>query len=86
MAEAGVPNLEVYSWQAVAAPRGLPADVRARLETELVASAHATDVKARFEQIGFDVVGSTGAEFEAFLTGEIARWREVIETGNITAN
>jgi len=86
MAEAGVPNLEVYSWQAVAAPRGLPADVRARLETELVASAQATDVKARFEQIGFDVVGSTGAEFEAFLTGEIARWREVIETGNITAN
>ena len=86
MAEAGVPNLEVYSWQAVAAPRGLPADVRARLETELVASAQAPDVKARFEQIGFDVVGSTGAEFEAFLTGEIARWREVIETGNITAN
>jgi len=86
MAEAGVPNLEVYSWQAVAAPRGLPTDVRARLETELVASAQAPDVKARFEQIGFDVVASTGAQFEAFLAGEIARWREVIETGNITAN
>ena len=86
MGEAGVPNLEVYSWQAVAAPRGLPADVHARLETELVASAQAPDVKARFEQIGFDVVGSTGAAFEAFLTGEITRWREVIETGNITAN
>jgi len=86
MAEAGVPNLEVYSWQAVAAPRGLPAEVRTRLEAELIASAQAPDVKARFEQIGFDVVGSTGAQFAEFLAAEIARWKEVIETGNITAN
>jgi tripartite-type tricarboxylate transporter receptor subunit TctC len=85
IAEAGVPNLEVYSWQAVAAPKGLPADIKARLATELVASVNAPDVKARFDEIGFDVVGNTGAEFTEFLSAEIARWKSVIETGKITA-
>ena len=85
IAEAGVPELEVYSWQAVAAPKGLPADIRAKLETELVASVRAPDVKARFDQIGFDVVGNTSAQFAEFLAAEIARWKLVIETGKITA-
>jgi tripartite-type tricarboxylate transporter receptor subunit TctC len=85
IAEAGVPDLEVYSWQAVAAPKGLPADVKGRLASELVASLNASDVKARFDEIGFDVVGNTSAEFATFLAGEIARWKSVIETGKISA-
>ena len=85
IAEAGVPDLEVYSWQAVAAPKGLPADVKAKLEAELIASVKAPDVKARFDQIGFDVVGNTSAQFAEFLAAEIARWKLVIETGKITA-
>src|SRR5215510_6331356 len=51
MAEAGVADLEVFSWQAAAAPKGLPADVRAKLEAELAASAKAVDAKARLEDI-----------------------------------
>ena len=35
--EGGVKDLEVYSWQASAAPKGLPADVRKKLEAELIA-------------------------------------------------
>jgi tripartite-type tricarboxylate transporter receptor subunit TctC len=85
IAEAGVGDLEVYSWQAVAAPKGLPADVKAKLESELIASVKAPDVKARFDQIGFDVVGNTSAQFAEFLAAEIARWKLVIETGKITA-
>jgi tripartite-type tricarboxylate transporter receptor subunit TctC len=84
MAEAGVPDLEVYSWQAAAAPKGLPPAVRARLEAELAAAAQSPDVKAKFEAVGFDVVGSKGSEFATFLAGELARWKAVIETGKIT--
>jgi tripartite-type tricarboxylate transporter receptor subunit TctC len=86
MAEAGVPELQVYSWQAAAAPKGLPADVKAKLESELAASAKAPDVQARFDDLGFEVVGSTGAQFSEFLAGELARWRTVIEVGKITPN
>jgi tripartite-type tricarboxylate transporter receptor subunit TctC len=86
MAEAGVPELQVYSWQAAAAPKGLPADVKAKLESELAASVTAPDVKEKFNELGFEVVGNTGAQFSDFLAGEAARWRTVIEVGKITPN
>jgi tripartite-type tricarboxylate transporter receptor subunit TctC len=85
MAEAGVPGVEVYSWQAAAAPKGLPAEVRARLEAGLIQAAKAPDVKARFEELGFEVVANNGQEFSGFLAGEAARWKSVIERGKITA-
>jgi tripartite-type tricarboxylate transporter receptor subunit TctC len=47
--------------------------------------ANAPDVKAKFEEIGFEVVANNGAQFADFLAKEIARWKSVIETGNITA-
>jgi tripartite-type tricarboxylate transporter receptor subunit TctC len=84
MAEAGVKDLEVYSWQAAATPKGLPAAVKAKLEAELAASALSPDVKAKFEAVGFDVVASNSSQFAAFLADEIARWKAVIETGKIT--
>jgi tripartite-type tricarboxylate transporter receptor subunit TctC len=85
MAETGVKDLEVYSWQAAAAPKGLPAAVKAKLEAELIASANAPEVKAKFEAVGFDVVASNAEQFAQFLAGEIGRWKAVIETGKITA-
>ena len=84
IAEAGVADLIVYSWQAAAAPKGLPAEVRAKLETELNAAANAPDVKKQFTDLGFDVVATTGAQFTDFLKVEVARWKSVVETGKIT--
>jgi len=85
LAEAGVKDLEVYSWQAAAAPKGLAPAIRAKLEAEFAASANSPDVKAKFEAVGFEVVASNGQQFRDFLTAEIARWKTVIETGKITA-
>jgi tripartite-type tricarboxylate transporter receptor subunit TctC len=84
-AEAGVPDLVVYSWQAAAAPKGLPADIRAKLESEIAATVNSPDVKKQFNDIGFDVVGSNGPQFREFLAGETQRWKKVVEAGNITA-
>lgn len=83
--EAGVKDLVVYSWQAAAAPKGLPPAVKAKLEADLVQAAKSSDVKEQFEKIGFEVLASNGAEFDKFLAGEIARWKQVIDTGKITA-
>lgn len=85
MAEAGVKDLEVYSWQAAAAPKGLPPAVRAQLEKEFSEAARAPDVKGKFEAVGFEVVASNGEQFASFLKGEVDRWKEVIQKGNITA-
>jgi len=85
MAEAGVANLEVYSWQAAAGPKGLPAAVKTKLEVELATAANSADVKAKFDAVGFDVVASNSEQSSKFIGDEIARWKSVIEAGKITA-
>jgi tripartite-type tricarboxylate transporter receptor subunit TctC len=85
-AEAGIPDLVVYSWQAAAAPKGLTADVRAKLESGFAAAVNSPDVKKQFNDIGFDVVGTNGAQFAEFLASETQRWKKVIDAGNISAD
>lgn len=83
MAQAGVP-LEVYSWQAAAAPKGLSADVKAKVENALMAALKDPEVIKKFNDLGFEVVASTPAEFTAFQAKEEAMWKKVIEDGKIT--
>jgi tripartite-type tricarboxylate transporter receptor subunit TctC len=83
LAEAGVPGIEVYSWQAFVAPKGLPQPVKDRLQPALVAAIRHPDVVKRFNELGFEVVGNSPAEFNKFLTDELARWKQVVEAGGI---
>ena len=83
MAEAGVSGFEVYSWQAVAAPKGLPRDVYAKINAAVIAALQAADTKTRFDAQGFDVVANTPEQFGEFLKGEIARWTQVVNTAGI---
>ncbi|MBS7546138.1 Bug family tripartite tricarboxylate transporter substrate binding protein [Ancylobacter oerskovii] len=83
MKEAGVDGLEVYSWQAAAAPKGLPADVKAKVVKAFAAGLAAPDVKAKFNEMGFEVVANTPEEFAAFQKAEEERWRQVVKAGNI---
>ena len=83
MAEAGVPGLEVFSWQAVVAPKGLPKDVMDKLQPAVIAAIKNPDVAKKFNDIGFEVVGNNSAEFAKFLNEELARWKTVIDTGGI---
>lgn len=85
-AEAGIPDLVVYSWQAAAAPKGLTADVRTKLESEFAATVNSPDVKKQFNDMGFDVVGTNGAQFVEFLASETQRWKKVIDAGNISVD
>lgn len=83
MAEAGVPGLEVFSWQAFVAPRGLPQNVKDRLQPALIASIKHPDVVKKFNDMGFEVVGNSPAEFNRFLNEELARWKQVVDSGGI---
>ncbi|HEY0885658.1 MAG TPA: tripartite tricarboxylate transporter substrate binding protein [Ramlibacter sp.] len=86
LAEAGIKGVDVYSWQGVAAPRGLPADLKAKLHAALVASINDEAVKAKLVAQGFEVVANTPEQFTKFQADEFARWKKVIETGKITAD
>ena len=83
MAEAGVPGIDVYSWQAFVAPKGLPPAVRDKLQSALVAALRDPDVQKKFSDVGFDVVANSPAEFDRFLGAELARWKQVVDAGGI---
>jgi len=84
IAEAGVKNVEVYSWQAIVAPKGLPPAVRNKAHDAMAAALNDPSVKQQFVAIGLEVVANTPAQFAAFQQQEFARWKKVIETGKIT--
>jgi tripartite-type tricarboxylate transporter receptor subunit TctC len=83
LTEAGVPGIEVYSWQAFVAPKGLPANVKARLQPALVAAIRHPDTVKKFNEIGFEVVGNSPEEFNRFLNEELNRWKQVVDTAGL---
>jgi tripartite-type tricarboxylate transporter receptor subunit TctC len=86
LSESGVKGADVYSWQGIAAPKGLPADVKAKLHAALVSALNDPQVQADFAKIGIEVVANTPEQFTAFQQAEFARWKNVIETRKITAD
>jgi tripartite-type tricarboxylate transporter receptor subunit TctC len=86
LTEAGVKGVDIYSWQAFAAPKGLPKDVKAKLHAAIVAAINEPDIKAKLVEQGFEIVGNTPEQFEKFQATELARWKNVIEVGKITAD
>ncbi len=84
--ELGIKEANVYSWQAIAAPRGLPADVKAKLHAAIVASLNDPQVKPKLLELGFEIVANTPEQFTAFQAAEFARWKKLIETRNIKAD
>jgi tripartite-type tricarboxylate transporter receptor subunit TctC len=83
-AEAGVKNLEVYSWQAIVAPKGLPPALRSKAHDAMTAALNDPAVKQQFTAIGLEVVANTPEQFAKFQQQEFARWKKVIETGKIS--
>ena len=58
LSESGVKDADVYSWQGIAAPKGLPADVKAKLHAAIVAALKALGAlgaHAHHREVGGDV-------------------------------
>ena len=86
VAASGMPNFEVYEWNGLFAPKGTPAAVVERLEKETRAIVEQPDVRKRLEELGAEPVGSSSAEFAAFLASETEKWSKVIKDAHISAD
>ncbi|WP_144637605.1 Bug family tripartite tricarboxylate transporter substrate binding protein [Bordetella genomosp. 13] len=83
VAETVIPGYEVYEWNGVFVPAGVPEPVATRLHKALVAALRDAEVQKRFNDVGAKPIGSTPAEFADYLKKEDAKWAEVIGKGNI---
>lgn len=85
LTELGYDDIVVEAWQGVAAPKGLPDDVKAKLNEAIMASLKDPTVVENFNKLGFTVVANSNAEFSDYLGKEMERWKRVIDQGKIVA-
>jgi len=85
-AEAGVPDYTASAWYGLLAPKGLAADVRARLESAAREALRRSDLLSRIKDDGAIASGLSGEAFATFMAVERKRWGAVIRDANITLN
>jgi tripartite-type tricarboxylate transporter receptor subunit TctC len=78
MDEAGVKDYEFSTWYAIVAPRGTPAEIVRKLNTELAQVLASPAVKEQFAAQGLEATHSTPAELGAYLRSEVSKWGKVI--------
>ena len=83
--EAGVKDFQFTQWLALLAPAGTPQPVVARLNTGLRSILASPDLRAKFQQQGFEPFQSTPDEAGRFLAAEVGRYATLIKSKKITA-
>jgi len=83
LAEQGYPNAIAYSWFAIVAPKGTPAEVVESLNAAVNKVLESEDLQARFIDDGQTVIPMSVSEARVFINEEYERWGQVIRDSDI---
>ncbi len=86
LAEAGYADINLDTWLVMAAPRGLPPEVRAKLEKALATTVADPETKAKLTAQGMEPAFSSGAAASELIQRELPTMRAVAARSNITAD
>jgi tripartite-type tricarboxylate transporter receptor subunit TctC len=78
-----VPGYEASGWYGIAAPKNTPAEIVARLNSEVNAALADPRVKASFADVGNAVLPGSPADFGKLLADDTEKWGKVIRDANI---
>ena len=81
-----LPGYESNTWFGLYGPRGLPADIVAKVNVAVNQTLMDPEVKDKLFRLGIEPVGGTPATFSAMLAQESAKWRQIIVERKITAD
>jgi tripartite-type tricarboxylate transporter receptor subunit TctC len=85
IAEAGVPGYAAENWWGIVAPAGTPVPIIERLRQDIQAVLQSPSLQQQFAREGASSLEMSSAEFASYIETEIAKWRRVVEKGNIRA-
>ena len=83
LAEVGVPNSEVFAFQGLLGPAGLPPVVVSKLNGDLNRAFSAPGVQKRFDDFGMEAMPGTPQQFLALSRAESRRWGPIIKAAGI---
>lgn len=83
VAETVLPGFDVSAWYALAGPKNLPPDVRARLNDMVQSTLRRPDVAQSLRLQAADPWPTSAQEAQDFLATDVARWTRVIRDENI---
>ena len=78
-----VPGYDVRTWLGLAAPKGTPAAVVARLNAAVREGLADKAVDERLRKIGMDVQPGSPEEMRTLVASQIANWKKVVADANI---
>ena len=81
--EAGLKGYEIVGWNGLFLPAGTPSTIVTRLHTETVKALALPDIRERLSGMGAEGVGSTPAQFTAFVKAEIGKWAQVVRDAGL---
>ena len=73
------PGFDVDNWFALWAPAGTSSAIIAKVQAEVVKSLQHQDMKNYMQREGAEPVGSTTAEFTAFVSREIEKYAKIVK-------
>ena len=86
VAEQGYPGFETSQWYGLNGPAKMPEPVLRRLATEAAKAARSPSVLERFAADDAEAIGSTPAEYAAFIKKEQERWGKVVRAAGVKAD
>ncbi len=79
IAESGFPGFDISTWYAYWAPKGTPADIVEKLAASAAQALKNPEVIAKYEAMGAEPVGSSPAEFAAYVESEAKKWSDIVK-------
>jgi tripartite-type tricarboxylate transporter receptor subunit TctC len=83
VAETILPDFDVMSWYALAAPKNLPAPIVARLNEAVRAAQQRPEIVDRLRVQAIEMFPSTPRQAQDLLGSEVARWTKVVRDEKI---
>lgn len=83
ISELGYPDFEYYAWHGISTTAGTPKPIVTRLNTELRAIFADPAFKAKWLEIGSEVVAGSPEDFDRFIKSEAGKMESLIKTLNI---
>jgi tripartite-type tricarboxylate transporter receptor subunit TctC len=78
-----VPGYDVSVWYGVSGPKGIPAEIVAKLNTAVNAALAKPELKQRFHQLGGEVMPMSPAAFGKLVADETAKWAKVVKSAGL---